>query len=225
MEKEKVNICIGITSYLPDNENIRNIRTKRLADLLQKCNSHFHFDILIIAQNWKDLKFDYNNLNIDYYDEPLGITQARIKLREKFLNSNYDYIIMTDDDSELSSNQFDYDSYLDIILKTNKDFYWIKNYYIRLCCISKNGFKKIEFDSSIIPERGLGWEDVVFNKKCRTFLSNYEILGSRLISPSRTQYCEDKYSTWSNLNSDLQKLNSRATLLARRSFNDKTLRH
>ena len=35
------------------------------------------------------------------YDKPLGIIQARIKLREEFLASNFDYMIMLDDDSKI----------------------------------------------------------------------------------------------------------------------------
>ena len=54
---------------------------------------------MIIAQNWQDYKVPSNNPNIRvfYYDK-LGILKARFTLRDRFLESEFDYLVMCDDD-------------------------------------------------------------------------------------------------------------------------------
>lgn len=212
-------ICIGITSYLPDSKEVRNVRSKRLKQLISKCNEFFNFDIIIIAQNWKDFNIKGNNVIIDYYKTPLGITPARIKLREKFLSLDYDYMIMMDDDTDLCGTKESYENYINKIIENKKDFYWVNNYYIRMCCISKSGFIKIGFDDSIVPEKGLGWEDVIFCKKCRKYLSSMVIDNNNLLDTDRTKtYCKDVYSTWDNCDTQLQRKNGVKTRELRSKF-------
>ena len=209
-----MSICIGITSYMPDNVAVRKERINRLTNLINHCNDHFKLDILIIAQNWKDdvnLYFERSAF-IEYHDNPLGITPARNALRDKFLKSDYDYMIMMDDDTVLSDDQKDYDDYLGVINSTGYEFYWLTNFYIRLCCISKKGFSKIQFDPKVNAEDGTGWEDVVFNKKCKKLLSSREITCG--ITPlKRSEYCDDTNSTWDCFNKTLQSKNGSSTRL------------
>ena len=53
--------------------------------------------MIIIAQNWKDFKIEAPNVQIFSY-EKLGILKARKILRQHFLDSQFDYMIMADDD-------------------------------------------------------------------------------------------------------------------------------
>ena len=46
-----MNICIGIISYLPDDQEIRKHRAEQLNKLLGQCDTMFKLPIIIIAQN------------------------------------------------------------------------------------------------------------------------------------------------------------------------------
>ena len=54
--------CIGIISYLPDNQS-RLTRFIKLKELIKKCNSIFNIPIIIIAQNWDESNI--NSIKID----------------------------------------------------------------------------------------------------------------------------------------------------------------
>ena len=53
--------CIGIISYLPDNEKVRETRVRRLNKLLHKLDEIFNLPIIIIAQNYQDFLPNSNN--------------------------------------------------------------------------------------------------------------------------------------------------------------------
>lgn len=44
-------ICIGIISYLPNNQESREVRKNKINNLIDKCNEIFNLPILIVAQN------------------------------------------------------------------------------------------------------------------------------------------------------------------------------
>lgn len=44
-------VCIGIVSYLPEDEQVRAVRVKRLNHLLDQCKRLYGLPVLIIAQN------------------------------------------------------------------------------------------------------------------------------------------------------------------------------
>lgn len=215
-----VNICIGIISYLPDDNNVRNVRSQRLTNLLSQLIDHFNLPILIIAQNWKDFKFDNNLIEI-FTHEKLGITRARKELREIFLKSSYDYMIMLDDDMELSDNQSDYDNYLNTITAYKKEYYYVKNFLNNFSVISKEGFKKVDYDINVDPEKGTGYEDWIFNEKCKKTLNNMNIKTS-LPKFERSHFLGDKYSTWNLNDSDLVKSNEEKSRLILRSIKNKS---
>ena len=103
---------IGIISYLPDDKEVREYRKNKLSALIDKAISLFNLPIMIIAQNYSeediwDIKNKDNKILIYDYIHKLGITGARKVLREKFLKSSYDYLIMIDDDVELIGNSSD----------------------------------------------------------------------------------------------------------------------
>lgn len=103
MEKQDkiLSKVIGIVSWLPDDPIQRNKRIHRLNSLIKRLNEKLSgIDILIIAQNWKDYKpISENNKLIIFNYLKLGILKARRVLREHFLDLNYDYLIMFDDDA------------------------------------------------------------------------------------------------------------------------------
>ncbi len=94
-------ICIGIISYFPYDEALRKVRLEKLDAVIKNCNFLFNLPIMIIAQNWKNLVCNLPNVNVINYETKLGITGARRELRKKFLESEYDYIVMLDDDAKL----------------------------------------------------------------------------------------------------------------------------
>ena len=59
-----MNPCIGIVSYLPDNE-FREKRFNNCKKLLSQLNSIFNIQIIIIEQNYRDLTLNETNL-IEY---------------------------------------------------------------------------------------------------------------------------------------------------------------
>lgn len=191
-----MNICIGIISYLPDEQNLRDKRLNRLINLLKQCDEFFKLPILLVAQNFKN-DFNFMPINsklyIYNYKNKLGITGARINLRKYFLMSSFDNIILLDDDMKLT-NEDNAIKYLREI-DGKYDFYYIKSWLLNFSCISKNGMKKIIFEPEIEPEKGLGFEDWVFYEKCLKILNKKAIV-SYLPVGKRRDYLNDKYSTW-----------------------------
>ena len=95
---------IGIISYLPPDPKVREYRQNKLICLLNKCKQLFpNTKIYIVAQNWGSFHLeDYSNVWVVNFENALGIVNARIKLRDLFLDySNADYLIMLDYDCEL----------------------------------------------------------------------------------------------------------------------------
>jgi len=200
-----MNICIGIISYLPDSEDLRKERQKRVINLINQIDKHFNLPIILIAQNYKD--FNINSKNIIRYNyDKLGITGARRELRIKFLESEYDYVIMLDDDMELSDNQQDYDIYINNILKYKKEYYYVRNFLNNFSVMSKEGFKKLDYDPEICVENGTGFEDWIFSVICTRTLNSMR-LTTNLPKYERKHFLNDKYSTWSTDGGSLLKQN------------------
>ena len=202
-------ICIGIISYLPDNENIRKERQVRINKLISQLDEHFNLPIILIAQNYKDFNINSKNIILYNYDK-LGITGARIKLREKFLESDYNYIIMLDDDMELSDKQIDYNNYIDSIIKNKKDHYYVGNFLVNFCTMSKQGFTKVTFDKNIDPEKQTGFEDWVFTEKCKKYLNSMKLI-TNLPKYDRKHFLKDNYSTW-NTDDKYKKVNEQESM-------------
>ena len=95
---------IGIISYLHDNIEKQNKRLCLLLNLLSKCYNLFQLPVIIIAQNWKSELVRVPWATIYRYDDKLGIVNARKELRRVFLESDYDNLIMLDDDSIIKGN-------------------------------------------------------------------------------------------------------------------------
>ncbi len=141
--------CIGIISYLPDDGHLRKIRVDKLNKLLSKCDELFSLPIIIIAQNWKDdvdlPKLSKSTITIYKYDIKLGITGARRELRRRFLELEYEYLIMLDDDINLVGNKQSADNYIRQIDNHPGDFGTFKQLTLQLFAISRDLYSQIDF--------------------------------------------------------------------------------
>jgi len=187
---------IGIISYLPDDEKVRKARKELLSKLINKCDYLFDIPIFIIAQNWR--KADENdicsiNCLLYKYNKPLGIVGARNELRNKFLNSSYDYLIMLDDDSIISGE--DGSKYLKQIDENPNCFIEFNKTRLKLFAISREIFQKEIFDD-INPEDEGGFEDRIFVNKLRVkYPESRKFFNETGISENSIA-TKDTYSTW-----------------------------
>lgn len=189
-------ICIGIISYLPDDKDIRLYRKEVFKRLLDKCNEIFKLPYIIVAQNYNEE--DYNDINItdgvvSKSKEALGIVGARNKLRELFINSEYDYIIMLDDDCTLLGT--DASEYIRQIENNPNGYCSYYKSVLKLFAISKEIFKQVSF-ANINPELGEGFEDRIFYN---TLLKKYpekEHIFKDINIAQRSEMTADTASTW-----------------------------
>lgn len=179
-----INACIGIPNWLPDNTTDRLARINRLNNLVRQIKEFFNLPIIFIAQNWKDFTPEYSGqLHIYRYDK-LGILKARQLLRDKFLDLNYDYIIMFDDDAIIECAPGQNKAYLDSLEQHPNGFCFIKGHgsspYVKyadselnLCAISKFIYKN-EPIPNIDPQKDEGFEDRVWSTLLHFKYSEYE---------------------------------------------------
>ena len=194
-----MNICIGIISYMPDDLKEREIRFSRLKTLLSRCDNIFKKDIIIISQNWgNNLILDRpknSKIILNMYKNKLGITGARRKLRESFLNSEYDYLIMLDDDSELMGTEEDAKKYLSQIESNPGKFGVFKEALLKLFAISKEMYSLVDFPD-LEAERGeifvFIWLIMYLNKKYPSKKFVFKRYGLDDTSNSGN----DSHSTW-----------------------------
>lgn len=183
--------CLGIISYLPDELSIRQERLKKLKELISKCNEIFDIPIIVIAQNWKNDVPAYKNLTAYYYPK-LGIAKARIQLREKFLQSDYDYLIMLDDDCKLFGTREAGQDYLNSL--DGREYAFRSPLSLKLFAISQKAYSQIEMPD-ISPEDNEGYEDIAFYKILTAkFPVENEIIECCIDEVSISFL--DKYSTW-----------------------------
>ena len=160
-------IVMGIPSYLPDNKEVREYRFNRLKALINKCNQLFNLPIYIVTQNYREEKSyltGYKNVILSEDYTPLGIVGARRKLREYFLNSDYDYLIMLDDDIIIYGSSGK--SYLKQIEENPDCFIENNDLRIQLFAISKKIYSQIDF-VDVSPEQGEAFEDRIFVESLR----------------------------------------------------------
>lgn len=198
--------AIGIISYLPDGNSIcsstikRENRFKKLISLIRKCDQLFNLPIILIAQNYNKFEFDElasttKNLKIvEDYTTKLGIVGARNVLRAAFLESEYDCLIMLDDDCTIAG--FSGKSYLDQIDAHPGCFYEFNLSLLKLFAISKDLFKQVSFDENCNPEKGEGFEDRLFVNTLRKRFPNkkYTFVNTRLSEISIST--DDPDTTW-----------------------------
>ena len=163
----------GIISYLPDADTdyhkyVRKQRMKRCTELFQTLNRLWpNIDIMVIAQNWQDFRPTKPSFNITIFEEDakLGILSARKTLRQKFLESKYDYLIMLDDDAVIHCT--DPNAYIREIDEHPSGIGVVshKDNALVLLAISKSIYSQIDLPE-VDAERGQGFEGSVFVARC-----------------------------------------------------------
>lgn len=160
--------CFGIISYFTWEQPERKQRQDRLDRLVKQLNDLWpDTPIMIVAQQWKYYNLDgkCNNKVIRFDYDKLGILGARKTLRKHFLESEFDYIIMLDDDAIF---QLDNDNvakqYMEEIDKHPDGFCFLqyKNSQLNLCAISKYIYDK-EPIPNIDPQKSEGFEDKIWS--------------------------------------------------------------
>lgn len=162
----------GIISYFPNSDSayhteMRTSRTRRFFELLYTLENLWpDVDIIIIAQNWNGLEIPGIKNSVTVYHYPkLGILGARRELRHKFLESEYDYLIMLDDDGKISAD--DPSLYMSEIDKHPGGVGVIRHNRcpLMLMAISKDIYSQIDMPE-IRAENGEGFEDDIFVASC-----------------------------------------------------------
>lgn len=187
-----MNICIGIISYLPDN-NKRQYRIKKLLQLVDSCNKLFNLPIIIIAQNWKDINIP--NCTIYRYERPLGIVGARKALRKKFLESNYDYLIMLDDDCKVTGTELAAKNYIEQIKNHPGMCGLFNDTLLKLFAISKDLFSKVDFGDGSV-ENGDFFEDILFVNTIKKLYRDKVFMFSKNGLSEISNNYNDPLSTW-----------------------------
>lgn len=192
-------ICIGIISYLPDDKYLRDNRFNKLCNLLLRLDKLFKLPIIIICQNWGEqilpVTLENSEVLIYSYKNKLGITGARKKLRDKFLESDYDYLIMLDDDIKLLGSEESAIKYLDQIYSHPGMFGTFKSLTLQLFAISKEIFSLINYPDGD-PVNGDYFEDMWLIMALKKLYPNKYFSFTRGDLDPVGNAANDEYSTW-----------------------------
>jgi len=208
----------GIISYFPDRDTeyhafVRKQRSNRCTELLLQLNKMFpDIDVMVIAQNWQDYKPPFNITVFDYSSK-LGILTARKTLRQKFLESDYDYMIMLDDDAVLRCDNpaaylHEIDNHPDGVGVIRHN-----NHPLQLLAISKSVYNQIPM-ADVDVEQGQGFEGDVFVAQCFTqfpevafdFTTNIKELSYKDFVLPSTWLSENHYDYFYLVNATLAKV-------------------
>lgn len=196
----------GIISWFPDEPTHRKQRLERLNHTFKHLTDLFGKDIefLIIAQNWQDYKVpEFIKHTIIHKFDKLGILGARKMLREKFLETDYDYLIMCDDDIVLKPEVDNAPKkYLEELDKHPKGFSFVRyGWSLTFCAISKYIYSR-EPMCDVDPELNEGYEDMVFPMLLHYKYPKNEFKTSHLFSfhQHEVKFKKDHKSTWMGAN-------------------------
>ena len=158
MDNYEFRPVVGIISYFPDDLELKKLRIARLNRLLQQIDYIFNVPIMIISQNWTGISLAEGTTRkpiiIHNFKNGLGINKARQTLREKFLESDFNYLIMLDDDSDLRGSPQGGQAYLQEMAKHPYGFCEVKPSLLKLFAISKPCYELIK-----IPDGGADDKD------------------------------------------------------------------
>ena len=205
IEKErsmtKTNPVFGIISWFPDKEPERTQRIERLNKMLKQLTDIFGEEIhfMIVAQNWKDYKLpeEIKNVSLFKYSK-LGILGARKTLGKHFLESEYDYLIMCDDDIVLeTSGSFNKDYFFGELDKHPNGFVFLQyGWSLTFCAISKFIYAQSPM-CDIDPEKAEGYEDTVwpFMLHYKHPKEEFKLEGVKFVQHTAA-FKKDHKSTW-----------------------------
>ena len=179
-ERFQLKAVMGIISYLPDDPKLRLLRANRLNELIQQIDRIFNIPIMIIAQNWAGVSLQEGTTRqpiiIHNYKNGLGINKARQVLREKFLESDFNYLVMIDDDGVLRGTPEGGRAYLQQMTLHPYGFCEVKPSLLKLFAISKPCYELIK-----IPDGGADDKD----QNMRFFEDMYMCRSLKRIYPER----------------------------------------
>ena len=185
---------IGVVSWLPPDEPRRSVRRARAIDTLRKCRAIFpSVPVLVIAQGWHPMELAGMPSGITFSLYPrLGILGARRELRERFLQSPFDCLIMLDDDCALSGTEADGDAYLSELRSHPGCFGERAGTSLKLLSVCREVF--IDYPD-VDPEAGDGYEDRAFVGALRaSFPERRFAYGSGPLA--NDDATSDPYTTW-----------------------------
>lgn len=194
--------CIGLISWFPGKEPERSQRINRLNQTFKQLNDIFgDIYFIIVAQNWKDYKVPefIKNTYIYRYDK-LGILGARKKLRENFLKSSFDYLIMADDDIILKvSEGYSGEKFLKDLEKYPQGFGFIRyGWALTFCAISRWIYEKQEM-MDVDPEKEEGYEDTTFPNLLHYRFPDKEFKITKIdFLQHKAEYHKNHKSTWAS---------------------------
>ena len=212
MKTSVLKLCFGICSYFPWEQPARKERQDRLDRLVKQLSDLWpDIPIMVISQQWKWYTLDKKCKNqVIRYDFPkLGILGARTTLREKFLESDFDYLIMFDDDAIIENKGNAYKLYIDEISKHENGFCFIKgngsspytpyaDSQLNLCAISRYIYER-EPIPNIDPEKSQAFEDRVWSTLLHFKYADKEFDAPEGIRCNHFKNPNEKApSTWSN---------------------------
>ena len=207
----KTSSVFGIISWFPDKEPARTQRIARLNKMFEQIRDLFgDVKYLIVAQNWRDYKlpdFVVANATIYRYNK-LGILGARKTLGKHFLESSYNYLIMLDDDIILeTSKDFNKEYFFDELNKHPNGFVFLKyGWSLTFCAVSKYIYSKSPM-CDIDPEKGEGYEDVVWPNLLHYKYGDKEFkLSGITFVQNQQQYVKELKSTWCNKETNHKRL-------------------
>ena len=198
--------CFGLISWLPDKEEHRQQRITRLNSTFEQLIKLFGNDIefLIIAQNWNDYEIPkfVEHATIKKFDK-LGILGARKMLRKCFVESDYDYLIMCDDDIVLEEKIEDAARiYLSELDKHPDGFSFLKyGWSLTFCAVSRWIYEREDM-VDVDPEKSEGYEDVIFPNLLHYKYKNHEFKTEHLLKfvQHENKFHKNHKSTWMNQN-------------------------
>lgn len=118
-------VLIGIVSYYPEDEKRRQFRIKEHKAQMDWIEDNVPpTDILIVSQGYEADDFIYSDKHkITYVDfaEPCGVANARNVLLKHLYGSDYDYIVLCDDDCTLY-DRFNLNQFLKDMFETPEMF-------------------------------------------------------------------------------------------------------
>lgn len=204
--------CFGIVSYFPWDQPARKERQDRLDRLIKQLSEYWpNIPIIIISQQWKYYnpeKICKNKLiRFDY--PKLGILKARQELRKHFLESDYDYLIMFDDDAIIKADSKDLvNKYIEEIEKHLEGFCFIRgkgsskytdynDSQLNLCAISRWIYEH-EPIPNIDPQKSEAFEDRIWSTLLHFKYSDKEFDAPKGIYCTHFKNPNEKApSTWS----------------------------
>lgn len=193
------NTVFGIISYFPNDDTdyhkyVRKARMQKCSELFLNLSKLWpDIDIIVIAQNWQDYKLPNISNNIMIYNQnKLGILASRKMLRNLFIISKYEHLIMLDDDISFRCN--DPQGVINMI-DNNPDSFSSIIEYLRFFVVSKTILNQLDFPNIDI-EKGEGFGDKVFLENCKLHFNQYDL--SAYIKPDKPHVLNKVPSTWAS---------------------------